>query len=233
MASRPALQAHETLRRMAAADNYNAWLLERSRAHLGRRVIDVGAGMGTFTDTLASLCDVVVAVEPDPALADGLRRRFGDRSNVEVAEVEAGALADLPGPFDSVVCFNVLEHIADHAGAVGAFHARLRPGGTLLLLVPAHPALFGPIDRMLEHERRYTKSGLRDLLAAQGFAIDVLRHVNPVGAVGWLVSGRLLRREQIPAGPLRAFDRLVPVLRLLDRVKLPFGLSLWAVAHRL
>jgi SAM-dependent methyltransferase len=190
--------------------------------------------MGTFSESLASMCELVVALEPDAALAAGLRRRFGNRSNVTVAEIDAGALAAaaLQGPFDSVMCFNVLEHIADDAGALDAFRAQLRPGGTLLLLVPAHPALFGSADRMLDHERRYRKSVLRELLAEHGFATEVLRHVNPLGAVGWLVSGRLLHREQIPEAPLRAFDRLVPVLRMLDRVELPFGLSLWAVARR-
>jgi SAM-dependent methyltransferase len=228
------IKPHATLERMAAADNYNAWLIERSRPHLGGRVLDVGAGIGTFTDRIASLCDLVVAVEPDPELAAALRQRFEGRSHVRIVEQAAGGLADaaFPRPFDSVVCFNVLEHIPDDAGALRAFHAELAPGGKLLLLVPAHPALFGAADRMLEHERRYTKTGLRRLLGEQGFQTEVLMHVNPLGALGWLVSSRLLRREQIPAGPLKLFDRLVPVLRALDRTELPFGLSLWAVARR-
>jgi 2-polyprenyl-3-methyl-5-hydroxy-6-metoxy-1,4-benzoquinol methylase len=227
-------ESHETLRRMAAAENYNAWLLERSRPHLGQRVLDVGAGIGTFSESLSSACELVVAAEPDPELASALKRRFASRSNVMVVEIDAESFADaaLPRPFDSVVCFNVLEHIADDAGALDAFRAQLRPGGKLLLLVPAHPALFGSADRMLGHERRYRKSVFRALLTERGFATEVLRHVNPVGALGWLVSGRLLHREQIPEAPLRAFDRLVPVLRMLDRVELPFGLSLWAVARR-
>ena len=86
---------------------------------------------------------------------------------------------------------------------------------------------------MLEHERRYAKPSLQKLLGRHGFSTDALRYVNPVGALGWLVSGRILRRQQIPAGPLALFDRFVPMLRGLDRVRLPFGLSLWAVARRL
>jgi len=138
----------------------------------------------------------------------------------------------LPTLLDAIVCFNVLEHIREQAEALRALHACLEPGGHLLLLVPAHPLLFGEMDRMLEHERRYDKEALHRLLSDVGFEIEELRHVNPLGALGWLVSARVLRRRDIPAGPLRAFNKLVPVIRLLDAMRLPFGLSLWAVCRR-
>ena len=87
------------------------------------------------------------------------------------------------------------------------------------------------MDTALGHQRRYRKEPLRRLLEESGFTVDVLRHVNPIGALGWLVSARVLKRTDIAAGPLRLFDRLVPLIRQLDRVELPFGLSLWAVAR--
>jgi SAM-dependent methyltransferase len=215
-----------SLDRMAEADRYNAWLLDRARPYLGSRVLELGAGIGTFTEQLATGREVV-AVEPDPTLLPHLRR------NAPSATVVEGETETAPaGPFDSAVCFNVLEHIADHAAALAAIHQRLRPGGHLLLLVPSHPFLYGPIDEAFEHERRYAKQPLEALLEAAGFRVVELRRVNPVGAVGWLVAGRVLRRSEIPGGPLRAFDRAVPVLRLLDRAELPLGLSLWAVAER-
>jgi SAM-dependent methyltransferase len=130
------------------------------------------------------------------------------------------------------VCFNVLEHIADHAAALSQFQAVLRPGGRLLLLVPAHPTLYGAIDRVVGHERRYTVDAVRRLLEQSGFAHEIVRYVNPVGAVGWLVASRFVRSHTVPAAPLRVYDRFVPALRLLDRAHLPFGLSVWAVARR-
>jgi SAM-dependent methyltransferase len=220
---------HDTLLRMAAAENYNAWLLERARPFLGRRVLDVGAGIGTFTDRLASLCELVVAAEADPEFADILRRRFAESSNVRVVDGEAEE-AVAGGPFDSIICFNVLEHIGEDDQALRSFRDQLSPGGALLLLVPAHPRLYGATDRMLGHERRYRKDQLRGRLEQAGFSVEVLRHVNPVGALGWLVSARLLRREEIPRASLTLYDRAVPLVRHLDRLRLPFGLSLWAVA---
>ena len=219
---------------MSLAPRYNAWLLERARPFLGRRVLDVGAGIGTFTSELVRCCDTVVAVEPDAADLAALGRRFAAEPRVRVVGLDAVRLAgaDLGPPFDSAVCFNVLEHIEDDGGALRAIASQLRPGGHLLLLVPAHAALFGEIDRTARHVRRYDRPALAERLRDAGYDILELRHVNPLGALGWLVSSRVLRREHVPEGPLKLYDRLVPVLRALDRARLPFGLSLWAVARR-
>ena len=151
-----------------------------------------------------------------------------------VVEADAGWLTSAAAlrDFDSVVCLNVLEHIADDALVLEGFRSCLAPGGRLLLLVPAHRVLHGEIDRSVGHERRYSRAPLRRLLEQSGLDPVELRYVNPVGALGWLVSSRVLRRPQVPSGPLRTYDRLVPVLRHLDRLSLPFGLSLWAVARR-
>jgi SAM-dependent methyltransferase len=126
---------------------------------------------------------------------------------------------------------NVLEHIPDDGAALADLRERLLPDGRLLLLVPAHPLLFGATDRAIGHQRRYSVGALRSLLRRRRFHVDALRPVNPVGAFGWLVSSRLLGRERIPTAPLRLYDALVPVLRPLDALRLPFGLSLWAVAR--
>lgn len=216
---------------MAVADNYNTWLFERSRPYLGRSVLDIGAGVGTFTALAVPGRDRVLAAEPDPEFAQLLQQRFSAVPNVEVLAAEAADVT-LAEPVDSIICFNVLEHIPDDQGALRRFAELLTPGGRLLLLVPAHPLLFGATDRAVGHERRYRRRPLAALLAGAGFEIEDIRYVNPVGALGWLVSSRLLRSDDVPTGPLRLYDRLVPLLRTLDRLHPPFGLSLWAVARK-
>ena len=229
-----ATEQEETLRRMSGAGNYNAWLLERAEPYLGSRVLDAGAGTGTFTELLAERAEHVIALEPEAEFAAILHRRFDGRAGIEIVDLDATKLEPdaLGGPVDAIVCFNVLEHIADDRAALERYRDCLAPGGSLLLLVPAHPTLYGEIDRVLQHERRYTAAGLRAVLRRTGFEIRELRAVNPVGAAGWLVTGRVLKRDQIPSTPLKTFDLLVPALRALDRLRLPFGLSLWAVARR-
>jgi SAM-dependent methyltransferase len=221
----------EVLLELADARNYNSWLFERARPYLGSSALDVGAGIGTFTDLAASATGSIVAVEPDPAFAKHLAARFADRPGVEVVNAD---LADLDSSrrFDSIVCFNVLEHIGDDSEALGLLHGLLRPGGRLLLLVPAHAWLWSPFDEAVGHQRRYARPALEQALRRSGLAVDEIRYVNPVGGLGWLVSMRLMGRRTLSAGQTRAFDRIVPVVRPLDRLRLPFGQSLWAVARR-
>jgi SAM-dependent methyltransferase len=213
---------------IAGARNYNDWLFGRARPHLGRRVLDAGAGIGTFSSLAAAAGADVTALEPDPAFVERLRELDG----VRAVEAPAEAIPSGLGPFDSVLCLNVLEHIRDDEAALRGFRDALLPGGALLLLVPAHPRLYGGYDRAAGHVRRYDAPTLRSRLRAAGFDVETLRHVNPVGGLGWLLRVRLRRRDEWPSGSFRTFDRLVPVVRHLDRVPLPFGLSLWAVARR-
>jgi SAM-dependent methyltransferase len=219
------------LQDIAGARNYNDWLFDRARPHLGHRVLDAGAGIGTFADRVAAAGAEVVALESDPAFVDQLQARFAAAGQVTVVN---GTIESLPAGlagFDSILCLNVLEHVREDQSGVNAFRERLKPGGRLLLLVPAHERLFGDFDRSVGHERRYDRRGLRNMLEAAGFELEDLRHVNPVGALGWLIA---VRRGSggWPSRSFRIFDRLVPLVRHLDALHLPFGLSLWAVARR-
>jgi SAM-dependent methyltransferase len=212
------------LDRIANAEAYNRWIIDRARPWLRGRSLDVGAGIGTHTAALVRAADEVVALEPDPWLASILR------STVEGIEVVVGDLAAVEGPFDTIVCFNVLEHIERDSSALGQLHRLLSPDGTLLLLVPAHGRLFNSLDVTFKHARRYSIGEVAAKLMNVGFSVEELRYVNPVGALGWFLYGTVLRREHLPEGGLFLFNHLVPALRRLDRIRIPFGLSVWAIA---
>jgi SAM-dependent methyltransferase len=216
------------------ASRYNEWVFERAAALIGGRVLDVGAGLGTFTELAARSAQQVLALEPDTKLIELLTERFGSTANVHVVAGDLGDLTpELVGPpLDSVLCLNVLEHIRNDTDALVRIREVLAPKGKLLLLVPAHPRLFGSLDRSAKHERRYGGQGLKRLLEGTGFEVRTLRHVNPLGILGWFVWGKILDAPGLPVRPLTAYDRLVPLLRFLDVVRFPVGLSLWAVAER-
>src|SRR5829696_7155195 len=184
--SSPAMQA-EMLRRMDLAHNYNAWLLGRARAFLGPRVLDAGAGSGTFTDLLARDHEVV-ALEQDREFAALLRHRYQNYSNVAVVEGDATELYPDLAPFDAIICFNVLEHVPDDAAMLMRLRLALNPGGSVLLLTPAHPRLYGSMDRTAGHVRRYTTLDIDSLLRNAGLMPIEVQNVNPLGAVGWFVS---------------------------------------------
>jgi SAM-dependent methyltransferase len=221
----PHALAHD-LEAMAGATAYNEWIVARAHPWLRGRVLDVGAGIGTHTVQLVEHADEVVAVEPEHEFAAILRGRV-DGARVTVIEGDAG---DVTGPFDAIACFNVLEHISDDVGTLRRFRELLAPDGALLLLVPAHPSLYGTLDREFGHERRYAKRELRAKLETAGLAPAVLRHVNPVATLGWLAQARIRRRSHMSYRGLDLYDRFVPVFRAIEPLPIPFGLSLWAVA---
>ena len=183
-------------------------------------VAEVGAGTGTFTDrVLAAGAEHVLAFEPEPepepACAIELERGSGSDPRVEVAGETLPAARALEGRCDLVLCQNVLEHID---AAAAAMACALRPGGTLLLLVPAHPRLYGALDRSYGHFRRDDRYRLT---------------FNLLGMPGWWAKNRL-GDGAFGAGAPRAYEALLKLWRPVeDRLRLPFGLSLIARGSRL
>jgi SAM-dependent methyltransferase len=226
----------EDQRQMTRAANYFAWQSRVVVRELGRRVVEVGCGIGNFTGLLLDR-ELVVALDREEACVESLRERYPGRSNLQALTCDAGRpefrnLARYRP--DSVVCLNVIEHIEDDLAALRAMAEILVPGGVAVLLVPAFPALYGPIDRNLGHYRRYRRSGLAALARAAGFEIHKLRYVNAVGFLGWWVNARVLRRRAQSDGQIAVFDRwIVPISSALEgAIPPPFGQSLLAVLRR-
>ncbi len=220
----------------AGAPNYNRWLATMFGRWAGARVLEIGAGIGTITAHLAPGRELVTALEVDPFYVRRLKNRFRGQPQVEPYQGDV-ALADWQAlaarRFDTIVLSNVLEHIPDDAGAVQTFAKILPPGGSLILFVPALPALFGSIDEAVGHHRRYTQESLRAVLEGHGFDVEHLQWMNLVGIPGWFVNGKLFKRRVLPPLQLRVYDRIAPTLASLEaQVQLPVGLSLLAVGRR-
>jgi SAM-dependent methyltransferase len=221
-----------TLEALESATNYRNWILDLADPFLDAPVLEVGAGRGTFTGLLAGR-GAVRAVEPSRELAGALTERFAGDDRIAVT---AGTAADVePAPrYGSAVMFNVLEHIADDREALRTLHARLAPGGHLVLWVPAFQLLYSRFDDLLGHHRRYRLHPLVHLVTACGFRVVDARYANAPGWFGWLVGARLL--DRIPTSPtvIKLFDRaVVPVVRALERVvRPPFGQSVFVAARK-
>ena len=221
----------ETLDNLDGADNYAAWIFEQVQPHLGDAVLEVGAGHGTFTEILSARGARVVATDVSQRCADVLRERFAADERVTVVHGGADAVAGQP-PFDSAVLINVLEHIPDDDGALRDLAATLRPGGRLILWVPAFQLLYSDFDRKIGHYRRYRKGELKEQLTRAGYQVAEIRYVNSVGALAWLVVARLMHRAPTGGRSVKIYDSyFVPVLKRLEGCRgVPFGQSVFAVA---
>ena len=218
---------------MAHAKNYFAWQARLILPELGRRVLEVGCGAGNFTQSLLDR-EAVIAIDNEPACVRRLAGRFPGRPNLHtrVCSPEEGTFAELAHLLpDSIVCLNVLEHIEDDGAALRNMAAVLPPGSVIVLLLPAFPALYGPIDRNLGHFRRYSTASLKRLAAGAGLAIHKIQYMNLIGFFGWWVNARILQREAQSTSQIAVFDKwVVPLMsRLESRLPPPFGQSLLAV----
>jgi SAM-dependent methyltransferase len=214
-----------------SAPNHLAWIAQLCEAHLGGRVLDVGAGTGALTERFAPGRDIV-AVELADWCLDALRRRFEGQPNVTVRYGDARALTDVQ-PFDSVVMINVLEHLRDDVEVLRDLRSLLRPGGRLVIYVPAFNGLYGRFDAEVGHYRRYAKWRMREVFEQAGLRPVTMRYANALAIPGWVW---MARRElaKTPTASLTAWDRFgVPVTRAIEsRVRFPFGLNLLAVGER-
>jgi SAM-dependent methyltransferase len=221
---------------MSRAHRYFNWQSRLVRPQLGTRVLEIGCGLGNFTAQLTDR-EMVVALDVDEDCVRKHRERFAAHPNITSLRMSASdpAFCELAAyrP-DSAVCLNVLEHIEDDRAVLQNASAVLPARGRLVLIVPAFPALYGPIDSLLGHYRRYTRQSLTRLAAETGFRPAVLRYMNAVGFIGWWVNARIFKRTEQSERQIALFDSLiVPWLSRAEAVvPPPFGQSLFAVLEK-
>ncbi len=216
------------LRHLGESHAYNDWIMSQLRPHLGRTVLEVGCGSGNFTELMAPTAEYIHAVDLDPRFVAQAAERTARFKNVTVALGDAAAI-DVDRQFDSVVMLDVLEHLENDIETLRRLRSRLRERGTIIVKVPAIPAIYNKMDRAVGHFRRYKRSQLQGVMKAAGFDDVRIWGFNLVGALGWWVTGSLLGKT-VPSKEISLFNSLVPVFRKLEAVITPpVGLSLFAV----
>ena len=215
-----------------------AELIERvARPPKDARILELGAGTG-HNLAMLSRFGKVEASELDPIARELASERLG-------REVKEAALPDLSmfpaGSYDLIALLDVLEHVPDDKGSLAAIMTRLKPGGALLLTVPANPWMWSAHDVAHHHHRRYRKGEIEQLANEAGFEIDLLSPFNsllfpPIAAVR--LAGKLTGKDDsddaMPGALVNwALDTVFGLEKsLIGRVPMPFGVSLVAVLRR-
>jgi SAM-dependent methyltransferase len=217
------------LKIFAKARNWKSYFRSRIQAHIRGEVLEVGAGLGATTHVFDILpVERWVCLEPDPAMSSQLREELAGSPRYEVI---TGTIEDLPAArrFDAVIYIDVLEHIENDRAEVARAAARLRPGGALVVLSPAHQWLYTPFDKAIGHYRRYTTGMLR-ALHPPGLRESRLFYLDSAGLFASLANRLLLRQSMPTENQILTWDRaIVPVSRLADRI-LGFRFGKTAVA---
>lgn len=220
---------------MEEVPEYGAWIAKVIGTSLKGSVLEVGCGYGMYSNAYAARPDVssVLAIDLSADAIAGAEKK-PHSSKVMFKVQDAFALTET---FDSIVCANVLEHIQDDVSFCRSLLKLLKPGGTLVMLVPAHMNLYSRYDLEAGHYRRYTKKTLRRTLESAGAIVDRLFSFSLIGALGWWWAFKVKGDKEVDESKTRGMLRLyrniaLPLSQMIESlIPVPFGLSVVACCH--
>src|SRR5215213_2350974 len=221
--SKKVVYVGKDLEAMSFAVNYHRWILEEFRPFLGRKLVEVGAGTGSFSEMLIAENPKNLALVEPSEMFKFLERNI---SQIETAasvnyynsvfSESAELLNEKP---DTIIYVNVLEHIEDDSGELKKVYETLEKGGHCLIFVPALMSLYGAFDEKVGHFRRYTKNELEEKAKSAGFKIVKSKYFDFVGIFPWYIKYKLLKSNSLESGAVTAYDKFaVPLAKHFERL---------------
>jgi SAM-dependent methyltransferase len=226
------------LEAMSFAVNYHKWILEEFRPFLGKKLVEVGAGTGSFSEMLiAEKPENLALIEPSE-MFNFLEQNI---SQIETAAtvnyynaIFSEAADNLNAKPDTIIYVNVMEHIEDDTAELKKVYETLETGGHCLIFVPAFMSLYGAFDEKVGHFRRYTKNELEEKARIAGFKIVKSKYFDFVGIFPWYIKYKLLKSDSLESGAVTAYDKFaVPVTKQFERfLKFPVGKNILTVLSK-
>ncbi|MFN2532125.1 MAG: class I SAM-dependent methyltransferase [Pyrinomonadaceae bacterium] len=210
---------------MNNARNYHKWILSAFKSYLASHVVEVGAGVGSFSELILAhhTPQTFSLVEPSAHTYEELCVRIKQFQTDSKTVAYHGTFRDVVGKIckaqspDTVIYVNVLEHVEDDIAELDAVHDALTAGGHVLIFVPALPWLYGSFDKMVGHFRRYRKSELEHKLRKAGFKIVHSRYFDFAGVIPWWIKYRILQESTMEPGAVKFYDQfIVPSMRRVE-----------------
>lgn len=228
----------DTLKAIANAHCFNRWMFESIQPFIKGNILEIGSGLGNISSYLIQDQRQVTLSDVQKFYCDFLINNFKTSSYVkDILQLDLVAVdfdktyGHLFNQFDTAFALNVIEHIQEDSVAITNLKKFLKPGGKMLILVPAHPQLYNSIDHFLQHFKRYKKEELELLLSKCGLKIERSFFFNSLGIVAWWLSGAIFKNKKIKNKQMNAYDYLVPLARILDKISgKRIGLSVISVA---
>jgi glycosyltransferase involved in cell wall biosynthesis len=220
---------------LSQTQRFNSWMADTVRPFVGSHVLEIGAGIGNLSGHLCPRRASYIATDIDTEHLERLAVRFQNRPNVRLGRCDLSATEDFAqfeGCVDTVVCLNVLEHIENDRVGLENIARALVPNGRAIVLVPQDQSIYGTLDQVLGHYRRYSEAELRSKMEQAGFDVEQVLQFNRITRPGWYVNGRGLKRRRFGRFQLWVFDSLVWLWRRIDRFVPWPAVSIIAVARK-
>jgi len=223
---------------IATAHRYTDWMVSPFKPYLRGNIVEIGIGHGSYYEVLAPY-GVYWGIDVDERSIHAAKARFPGAQFARADILDPGFIEDiLPERADSIVSINVLEHVQDDDTALKNLVHALKPGGMLMISVPAMTWLYNDLDRLAGHHRRYYLSDFRRMLSGLPVQIVKLCYLNPIGGIGWWVNC-FRKHESLNSDAVNRqivlFDKyIVPFSKMVDPLtRRFFGQSLICIAQRL
>lgn len=187
----------ENLNHWDYINNYSTWMYHTYESYVGKRVFDVGAGMGRMVQFYIDKCERIVATDIFQSQVDYMNMRFEGypNFNAEVFDILSDDISEYVGAFDTVICINVLEHLENDELAVNKMKELLCEGGNLILFVPAFQKLYCQMDKNVSHYRRYDRGILAELAKKSDMEIVHNGYFNALGIIPYYLKGKSKMQE--------------------------------------
>ena len=228
------------LEAMDFAVNYHLWILELIKPFLGKHLVEVGAGTGSFSEFLLdSHPETLALIEPSEMFyqlrnkVNTLDTKTNVRCYQNIFANVSDELKDIHTP-DTIIYINVLEHIEKDFEELVKAKETLSNDGKICIFVPANQFLFSEFDKYIGHFRRYNKSKLERKCKEAGFEILLSKNFDFVGILPWWIKYTLLKSKSMEGSAVQLYDKLVvPITKTLESlISPPIGKNLLIVAQK-
>jgi SAM-dependent methyltransferase len=222
---------HENLEIVSQNNRFNNWIYDEILPGLKGDILEVGSGIGTFSEKIIRDFPLSHITLTDISLAyvKRLEKRFSksnnnndDNNNISICKLDLNCKEDYDKigyeRFDSIIAINVLEHVENDIYALQQLHKLLKNGGMLIILVPCHKFLYNIIDKKIGHLRRYSKKDLEFKITKTRFNVERMFYFNMLGIIGWYVNGNLAKSPKINRNASELFGRIVPLLKYAEKM---------------
>jgi SAM-dependent methyltransferase len=223
---------HENLEIVSQNSRFNNWIYKEIFPGLKGDILEVGSGIGTFSQKILrdvqhshiTLTDIslpyVKKLEERFSKSSDGNNNINNNNNISICKLDLNCKADYEKigyeKFDSIIAINVLEHVEDDIFALQQLYKMLKSEGILIILVPCHKFLYNVIDTNVGHFRRYTKKDLELKIRKTRFSIERMFYFNMLGIIGWYINGNIAKNPKINSSASKLFDRIVPLLKYME-----------------
>lgn len=220
---------------LSESENYLQYQFEKIEPFIGRRILEIGSGIGNHTKRLLSRRpELLIALEKELVFCQEIEKQLG--TDVEVLNVDLGDISAYEDrlrnkKIETVIALNVLEHVENDFECLKKLSNIIMPGGRIILIVPAFTTIYSRLDKYYGHYRRYNRKMFKKYADELRMELKINSYFNMLGWFGWFIAAKIGKTGKINKKLMGLFDKLIPLLNAIEKVfpSMPFGLSLLGV----